>query len=66
MMEGNIRKEYYRKIRMLLTSELISANKLEAVNSFAVTVVNYSFNITRAGQTRYKDQRVPANARPQI
>lgn len=51
MMEGNIRKEYYRKIRMLLTSELISANKLEAVNIFAVTVVNYSFNITRAGQT---------------
>ena len=46
-MKEKIRKEYYRRIRMVLKSELNSANKLEAMNTFAVpvTVVTYSFNI---------------------
>ena len=44
-MKEKIRKEYYRRIRMVLKSELNSANKLEAINTLAVPVVTYSFNI---------------------
>ena len=44
-MKENIRKEYNRRIRMVLKSELNSANKLEAINTLAVPVVTYSFNI---------------------
>ena len=40
-----IRKEYYCRMRMVLKSELNSANKLEAINTSAVPVVTYSFNI---------------------
>ena len=44
-MKQKIRKEYYCRIRMLLKSELNSANNLEAINTLAVPVVTYSFNI---------------------
>ena len=44
-MKEKIRKEYYRRIRMVLKSELNSPNKLEAINTLAVPVVTYSFNI---------------------
>ena len=40
-----MRKEYYRRIRMVLKSQLNSANKLEAINTLAVPVVTYSFSI---------------------
>ena len=38
-MKGKIRIEYYRRIRMVLKSEL------EAINTLAVLLVTYSFNI---------------------
>ena len=44
-MKQKIRKEYYCRMRMVLKSELNSANKLEAINTSAVPVVTYSFNI---------------------
>ena len=44
-MKEKIRKEHYRQILMVLESELNSANKLEAINTSAVPVVTYSFNI---------------------
>ena len=44
-MNEKIRKEYYRRFRMVLKSELHSANKLEAINILEVPVVTYSFNI---------------------
>ena len=44
-MKEKIGKEYYRRIRMVLKSELNSANKLEAINTLAVSVVSYSLNI---------------------
>ena len=44
-MNEKIRKEYYRRFRMVLRSELHSANKLEVINTLAVPVVTYSFNI---------------------
>ena len=45
-MKEKIRKEYHRSIRMVLKSELNFANKQEAINTLAVPVVTYSFNIT--------------------
>ena len=45
-MKEKIRKEYYRRIQMVLKSELNSANKLEAINTLEVPVVYLQFNIT--------------------
>ena len=44
-MKEKIRKEYYRRVRKVLKTELNSKNKIIAVNSLAVPVVLYSFNI---------------------
>ena len=44
-MKEHIRKEYYRRIRVVLKSELNAINKIEAVNTVAIPVVTYSFNI---------------------
>ena len=46
-MKEKIWKEYYRRIRMVLKSELNSANKLEAINTLVVPVATYSFNIIK-------------------
>lgn len=40
-----IRKEYYRRIRLVLKSELNAANRIDAINTPAVPVVTYRFNI---------------------
>ena len=44
-MKEKIRKEYYRRVRLAIKSELNAANKIEAINTLAVPVVTYSFNI---------------------
>ena len=44
-MKEKIRKEYCRRIRMVLKSVLNSTNKLEAINTLAVPLVTYTFNI---------------------
>ena len=44
-MKEKIRKEYYRRIRLVLKSELNAANRINAINTLAVPVVTYSFNI---------------------
>ena len=44
-LKEKIQKEYYPRIRMVLKSELNSPTKLEAINTLAVPVVTYSFNI---------------------
>ena len=44
-MKEKIRKEHYRRILMVLKSELNSANELGAINTLAVPLVTYSFNI---------------------
>lgn len=44
-MKEKIRKEYYRRIRLVLKSELNAANRIDAINTLAVPVVTYSFNI---------------------
>ena len=44
-MKEKIRNEYYRRIRLVLKTELNSKNCIEAINTLAVPVVQYSFNI---------------------
>ena len=44
-MKEKIRKEYYRRINMVLKSELISSNKISAINASAVPVLTYSISI---------------------
>ena len=44
-MKEKIRKEYYRRIRSIMKTELNSRNRIQAINSLAVPVVQYSFNI---------------------
>ena len=43
-MKEKTRKEYYRRIRMVLKSELNAINKIEAINTVAIPVVTCSFN----------------------
>ena len=45
-MKEEIRKECYRRARAILKTELNSANRIEAVNTLAMPVVQYSFIIT--------------------
>ena len=40
-----IRKEYDRRIRLVLKSESNAINKIEAINTVATPVVTYSFNV---------------------
>lgn len=44
-MKEKIRKEYNRRVRVILRTELNGRNKMEAINSLAVPVVQYSFGI---------------------
>ena len=44
-MKEKIRKEYYRRIRLILKTELNSKNHIEAINTLAVSFAQYSFNI---------------------
>ena len=44
-MKEKIRKEYLRRVRLILRTELNGINKIEAVNSLAVPVVQYTFGI---------------------
>ena len=44
-MKEKIRKECYRRVKAVLQSELNAKNKLEAINTLAIPVVSYSFNV---------------------
>ena len=44
-MKEKIRKEYYRRVRGVLQSELNAKNKLEAINTLAILAVTYRFNV---------------------
>ena len=53
-MKEKIRKEYYGRVRIVLKTELNAANKFEAINTLAIPVVTYSFNIINWKTERYK------------
>ena len=44
-MKESIRKECYRQTRAILKTELKSANKIETINTLAMSVILYSFNV---------------------
>ena len=44
-MKEKIRKEYYRRVRLILKSELNAVNRIAAINSLAIPVIIYSMNI---------------------
>ena len=46
-MKEKMRKEYYRRLRLVLGSELNAVNRTNAINTLAVPVVTYSFNIIK-------------------
>ena len=50
-MKEEICKECYRRVRLILQSELNSSNRVKAINSIAVPVVTYSFGIINWSET---------------
>ena len=44
-MKMNIKKEYFRRSRLVLKTELNLKNKIKALNSLAIPVVQYSFGV---------------------
>ena len=44
-MKAMIQKEYKRRIRLVLKSELNARNKIAAINTLAVPVVSYSYGV---------------------
>ena len=44
-MREKIEKEYQKRIRMGLKSELNAVNKIERINTVAIPVVTYSYNV---------------------
>ena len=44
-MKEKVRKEYYRRVKMVLKSELNSSNKVSAITALVIPVVAYSINI---------------------
>jgi len=41
----NLKKEYLRRFRLVLSTELSAKNKIQAIGSLAVPVLRYSFGI---------------------
>ena len=58
-MKEKIRKEYYRRVRLIVRSELNGKNKIEAINNLAIPTVKYSFGIINWNYSELKklDQR---------
>lgn len=54
LMKKTISKEYYRRLRLVLSSELNSKNKFMAINSLAVPVLTYSFPVVNWTVTEIK------------
>ena len=46
-MKDKIQKEYYRRVRQLMSSKLNGVNTIRAINSQAVSLVKYSAGILK-------------------
>ena len=46
-----LKKKYYRRLRMILSTELSSPNKIMAINSLAISVLSYSFGVVNWSKT---------------
>ena len=45
-MKQKLKKELVRRTRLILKSELNSNNRITAINTLAIPIITYSFNIT--------------------
>ena len=50
-MRERLRKEYLRRVKMVLRTELYGRNKVEAINGLALPVLTYSFGVIHWGTT---------------
>ena len=50
-MKEKIRKECYRRVRLILETELNATNRINAINTLAIPVVTYSFGIINWSKT---------------
>ena len=53
-LKEKIRKECYRRVRAVLKSELNAKNKLEGINTSAIPVASYSFNVVNCNLEEIK------------
>ena len=44
-MKDKIRMEYYRRVKMILKSELNAVNRIAAINSLAIPIITFSMNV---------------------
>ena len=44
-MKVKIQKEYKRRIKLILKSELKARNKMDAMNTLALSIVTYSYGV---------------------
>ena len=45
MMRKRLRREYFRRVKVILRTELYGRNKILAINEFALPVLTYSFGV---------------------
>ena len=50
-MREKLKKEYYRRLRMILSTELSSPNRIMAINSLVIPVLSYSFGVVNWSKT---------------
>ena len=50
-MRKKLKKENYRRLRMILGTELSSPNKIMAINSLAIPILSYSFGVVNWSKT---------------
>ena len=51
MMRERLRREYFRRVRVVLQTELYGRNKILAINGFALPVLTYGFGVIHWGWT---------------
>lgn len=56
-MKEGLRKEYYRRVRLKLKSELTSTHRFEVINTLAVSVVSYSFDVIKLSEIKSLDTK---------
>ena len=49
IMRGKHRREYFRRVKVVLRTELYGRNKILAINGFALPVLTYSFDVIHWG-----------------
>ena len=64
MMKEKLRKEFIRRVRIIMKTELNSKNRIKAINTIAVPVISYSFNIIKWNSNEIK--RIDTKIRKQL